>query len=163
VSTRLDRFRTAQENSGAGFDAALGELRAGAKRGHWIWYIFPQLDGLGTSAMSRNYAIRSVDEAAAYLRDPLLRSRLLAATTAVADQLHAPGRAVSLVDLFGSHVDVRKMVSSLTLFGGIARSQSARDPNVRPLADAAAAVLAAAKTQGFPACRYTLAQLGAVE
>src|SRR5690606_17445562 len=74
----LDRFHSAQDSPDAGFDAALRELQAGRKRGHWIWYILPQLAGLGMSGMSQRYAIRDAQEAVAYLQDPVLRDRLLA-------------------------------------------------------------------------------------
>lgn len=70
----LERFVTAQ--SGV-YESALRELRAGAKRGHWMWFVFPQLDGLGSSATSRRYAIQSLDEAAAYLAHPVLGPRLI--------------------------------------------------------------------------------------
>ena len=71
----LQRFRAAQEQGGA-YASALAELRAGRKRGHWIWFVFPQLDGLGSSPMARRYAIRSLDEARAYLADDVLGPRL---------------------------------------------------------------------------------------
>ena len=70
----LDRFREAQEHS---YATALAELRAGRKRTHWIWYVFPQIDGLGRSATARRYAISGLDEAKAYLADPILGARLL--------------------------------------------------------------------------------------
>ena len=65
----LDRFLVAQESS---YDGALGELRRGRKVGHWIWFIFPQIAGLGRSAMSQRFAIASIDEARAYLAQPVL-------------------------------------------------------------------------------------------
>ena len=83
----IERFKEAQDDPGSGFDCALGELQAGAKRSHWIWYVFPQLAGLGGSMASQFFGIRSVAEAEEYLSDPLLRSRLLAATRAVAEHL----------------------------------------------------------------------------
>lgn len=69
----LDRFVTAQE---ASYDTALAEIRRGAKRTHWMWFVFPQISGLGTSATSQRYAITSLDEARAYLAHPLLGRRL---------------------------------------------------------------------------------------
>ena len=73
VSDTLGRFKTAQANPRSGFTAALRELRAGQKRTHWIWSVFPQLAGLGASPMAVTYGLRDVDEATAYLQDPLLR------------------------------------------------------------------------------------------
>jgi len=69
----LDRFVAAQAGS---YQTALGEIRRGAKRSHWMWYIFPQVAGLGRSDMARRYAIRSLDEAEAYLAHPVLGARL---------------------------------------------------------------------------------------
>ena len=65
----LERFVKAQAGS---YELALDEIRRGAKRGHWMWYIFPQLEGLGSSPMAQRYAIRSLDEARAYLDHPVL-------------------------------------------------------------------------------------------
>lgn len=70
----LARFYSAQERD---YQTALAEIRAGHKRSHWIWYIFPQIAGLGFSSMSQFYAIADLDEAKAYLEDPVLRERLL--------------------------------------------------------------------------------------
>lgn len=72
--SRLRRFVLAQESS---YKGAISELRRGRKRGHWMWYIFPQLAGLGISPASQKYALRSLDEAAAYLAHPILGPRLL--------------------------------------------------------------------------------------
>jgi uncharacterized protein (DUF1810 family) len=127
-----------------GFAQAIGELRAGAKRSHWIWYIFPQLAGLGSSPMAEMYALRGVEEAEAYLRDPVLRERLLAAMNAVR------GHASSLRTLMGSQIDALKLVSSMTLFREVARR--VKDDDVR---DAADAILSAAGRQGFPECEFT--------
>ena len=69
VST-LHRFKAAQNSPHAGFQAALEEIRSGAKTGHWIWYVFPQLAGLGTSALSQTFAIEGREEAREFLRDP---------------------------------------------------------------------------------------------
>jgi uncharacterized protein (DUF1810 family) len=83
----LSRFTIAQDADDAGFEQALREIRSGRKRGHWIWYVFPQLAGLGTSSMSQMYAIANSAEAADYLRDPILGPRLLEITIAVSDKL----------------------------------------------------------------------------
>ena len=66
----MKRFHEAQASSHAGYAAALSEIRAGGKRSHWIWYIFPQLAGLGRSSTARFYALRDLDEAQSYLSDP---------------------------------------------------------------------------------------------
>jgi uncharacterized protein (DUF1810 family) len=103
----LARFVYAQATS---FDAAIGELRAGRKRTHWMWFIFPQLKGLGSSAIAQTYGIASLAEATAYLEHPVLGSRLDAAVAAV-----QASPAPSLHALFGSPDDL-KFRSSMTLF-----------------------------------------------
>lgn len=105
----LERFVTAQAGV---HDGVLAELRAGRKTGHWIWFVFPQLAGLGRSQTSRFYAIASLEEAGAYLAHPVLGPRLLACVDAV---LGLPA-AVGAVDIFGE-LDARKVHSSMTLFG----------------------------------------------
>ena len=107
MSNDLDRFVTAQAGV---YDGALAELRRGRKTGHWIWFIFPQVAGLGSSEMSRYYAIESLDEARAYHAHPILGPRLLACAAAV---LGVSGR--SAVEILGS-VDAAKLRSSMTLF-----------------------------------------------
>ncbi|WP_068080381.1 DUF1810 domain-containing protein [Novosphingobium rosa] len=106
-ASALDRFVAAQE---AAHDQALAEIRQEAKRGHWMWFIFPQLAGLGHSAMARRYAIASLAEARAYLAHPLLGPRYQACVAA----LQALKRK-DAQDLFGP-VDALKLRSSLTLF-----------------------------------------------
>ena len=103
----LHRFLDAQEGV---YAQALAELRAGRKRSHWMWFIFPQFDGLGVSPTSRRYAIRSLDEARAYLRHPILGRRLAECTEAVNDHDGLTARQV-----FGPPDD-RKLRSSMTLF-----------------------------------------------
>jgi uncharacterized protein (DUF1810 family) len=105
---RLQRFVDAQDRGGV-YQQALTELRAGRKRTHWIWFVFPQLAGLGQSAMSREYAISSLDEAAAYLRHPVLGPRLVECVDAVRA---ATGRSID--EVFGP--DAVKFRSSMTLF-----------------------------------------------
>jgi uncharacterized protein (DUF1810 family) len=104
----LERFRAAQAGA---FDAALSELRAGRKRGHWIWFVFPQVSGLGTSEMSRRYAIDSLAEARAYLADPTLGPRLRTCCEAL-DAL--PG-GTDIGTVMGG-IDALKLRSSMTLF-----------------------------------------------
>jgi uncharacterized protein (DUF1810 family) len=148
----LDRFKEAQKHN---LHGALAEINAGAKRGHWIWYVFPQLAGLGSSAMARTYGIAGIVEARAYLSDPMLRQRLLDITNAVDAQLK---RGVPLTRLMGSEIDAVKLVSSLTLFEDVARrlSASETDADYRDLAERARAVLDAAESQGYPRCQFTL-------
>jgi uncharacterized protein (DUF1810 family) len=149
----LERFRTAQDDPFAGFGSALAEMRAGQKQGHWIWYVFPQLAGLGSSRLAQAYGISGRAEAIDYLRDPVLRERLLTITEAVA--AHARD-GLSLVRLMNSRIDAQKLVSSLTLFESVAREHPGEGERYRSLTDAASTVLDAAGQQGFARCRYTL-------
>jgi uncharacterized protein (DUF1810 family) len=103
----LDRFITAQAGI---FDQALVELMAGAKRSHWMWFVFPQMRGLGISSMAQKYGIVSLDEAKAYLEHPVLGERLRRCTEAV---LQVQGRMLN--QIFGSPDDM-KFRSSMTLF-----------------------------------------------
>jgi uncharacterized protein (DUF1810 family) len=107
TSYDLDRFVSAQEGVYAG---VLDELRRGRKVGHWIWFIFPQVAGLGHSAMSQQYAISSLDEARAYLADPVLGPRLRECAATV---LATTGRTA--MEIFGQ-IDAMKLRSSMTLF-----------------------------------------------
>ena len=107
MQAELQRFVEAQ---GPVMDGVLGELRAGRKTGHWIWFVFPQLAGLGQSEMSRYYAIASIDEARAYLAHPVLGPRLRECASIVA----ACG-APRADDIFG-WLDAKKVRSSMTLF-----------------------------------------------
>jgi uncharacterized protein (DUF1810 family) len=109
TSVDLERFVTAQDEGGT-YPRAVGELRAGRKDSHWMWFVFPQLAGLGHSSMARKFALRSLAEARAYLEHPVLGPRLLECTSIVAE---TPGRSVE--DVFGA-VDAMKLRSSMTLF-----------------------------------------------
>ncbi len=102
----LNRFVAAQRDT---FDSAIAELRAGRKTSHWMWFVFPQIAGLGSSAMAQHYAIRDIQEARAYLAHPLLGPRLRAAAAAI---LAAPGSAEAIL----GPVDAMKLRSSMTLF-----------------------------------------------
>jgi uncharacterized protein (DUF1810 family) len=156
LSTRnLERFRTAQSDPHAGFEVALAEIKFGQKQGHWIWYIFPQLAGLGTSSLSQMYAIDGVEEAAAYLKDPVLSERLLTITIAVAERLNS---GVPLATLMGSRIDATKVMSSLTLFGRVAAALQKSEPRetVGALAGVAETVLKAGESQGYERCKFTL-------
>jgi uncharacterized protein (DUF1810 family) len=107
VSDDLDRYLVAQHRVYVG---ALDELRRGHKTGHWIWFIFPQIAGLGYSTMSQVYAITSLDEARTYLAHPVLGSRLRECATVV---LATRGRTA--VEIFGP-IDAMKVRSCMTLF-----------------------------------------------
>jgi len=158
----LNRYLEAQNDPHSGFAAALREIRAGGKQGHWIWYIFPQLAGLGYSALSRQYAIADLGEARAYLQNLELRARLLAITTAVAELLRE-GRPLTVV--MGSSIDATKLVSSLTLFAHVGRQlhDDEKLDTYEDLAALAEAILARAAEQGYPACRFTLDRIRAWE
>ena len=112
----LTRFLTAQD--GGVYDAALAEIRSGRKRTHWMWFVFPQVDGLGSSATSRHFAIKSAAEAKAYLAHPVLGARLVESMRAV---LGAPG--TSATQIFGSPDDM-KLRSCATLFASVSERGS---------------------------------------
>jgi uncharacterized protein (DUF1810 family) len=112
----LNRFLSAQEGV---YDRALAELKSGQKRTHWMWYIFPQIDGLGRSPTARYYSIKNIEEARQYLNHPVRGKRLLECTEAL---LAAKGRSLS--EIFG-YPDDLKFRSSMTLFEKIAGSGSA--------------------------------------
>jgi len=124
----LDRFRQAQDAPHAGFLAALDELRAGRKTGHWIWYVFPQLAGLGQSATAVHYGLAGRDEAAAYLRDPVLGERLVAAAAIVRARLSRPTPA---------------------------RRTAEGRPEFAAMAEHAGAILDQAAAQGYGRCAFT--------
>jgi uncharacterized protein (DUF1810 family) len=111
----LARFVQAQQRD---YDEALSEIRSGRKRSHWMWYIFPQFDGLGVSSTSKHYSIKSVAEAEAYLRHPVLGPRLLESAQAAVD---VEGR--SAFELFGTPDDM-KLQSCATLFAGVSPAGS---------------------------------------
>src|SRR3954464_1647353 len=103
----LARFVSAQRST---YEVALRELKAGQKRSHWIWFIFPQIDGLGSSSMAKQHGIKSMDEARSYIKHPLLGTRLLECTKTV---LQVKGRTA--LEIFGIP-DNLKFRSSITLF-----------------------------------------------
>src|SRR6478672_7305073 len=107
--TDLDRFKSAQASADGGFADALREIRAGRKTSHWIWYIFPQISGLGSSPTARHYALADAAEAEAYLRDPVLGERLVSIAEEVSRHLHGHS-PVPLRALMGSHIDALKLV-----------------------------------------------------
>ena len=107
----LQRFLDAQQHT---YNYALEEIRNGKKEGHWIWFIFPQIHGLGRSGMSRLYAISCAEEAIAYLDDPILGMRL----REISHELlrHAGTR---IEDIMGGGLDAMKLWSSMTLFDAV--------------------------------------------
>jgi uncharacterized protein (DUF1810 family) len=113
----LERFVRAQDGGGA-YARAVAELRAGAKTTHWMWFVFPQVAGLGRSAMARRYAISSAAEARAYLEHPVLGPRLVECARMVAG---LEGRSAE--EVFGA-VDALKLRSSMTLFARVAPEPS---------------------------------------
>jgi len=112
----LERFVSAQDGVGT-YDAALCELRAGRKTSHWMWFVFPQLAGLGRSATAQRYALSDLAEARAYLAHPVLGPRLREVTSAVAVLDDADPAQV-----LGS-VDALKLRSSMTLFARAAPAE----------------------------------------
>jgi uncharacterized protein (DUF1810 family) len=110
----LERFVDAQDGV---YESVLRELRAGRKSGHWIWFIFPQLTGLGRSEMSRFYGLASLDEARAYLDHPILGTRVRECVSAV---LGTSGATAD--QIFGS-LDAMKVRSSMTLFHSAAADE----------------------------------------
>jgi uncharacterized protein (DUF1810 family) len=111
----LSRFVGAQEGV---YDSALAEIRGGRKRAHWMWFVFPQLAGLGSSAISRQFAIRSAAEARAYLGHPILGARLVECCDAL---LRIDGG--SAAEIFGSPDDL-KLRSCVTLFASVSEHGS---------------------------------------
>jgi uncharacterized protein (DUF1810 family) len=111
----LQRFVRAQEGD---YDAALAEIRGGRKRSHWMWYIFPQFDGLGMSPTSRQYSVKSLAEAKAFLAHPVLGPRLLECAEAA---LAVDGRSAQ--EIFG-YPDDMKLRSCATLFAAVSHTGS---------------------------------------
>jgi uncharacterized protein (DUF1810 family) len=113
----LDRFVAAQDHGGT-YEAAVAELRAGCKRSHWMWFVFPQIAGLGRSPISERYAISSLAEAKAYLAHPVLGARLIECAEVLTHLQHHNAQ-----EIFG-RIDAIKLCSSMTLF-----AQAANPPN----------------------------------
>ena len=151
----LERFHQAQSATWGGYDTALAEMRAGRKSSHWIWYIFPQIDGLGRSSTAREYAIRDFGEACDFLRDPLLCARYTEIARAAAEHL---GRGAPVAELMGSDTDASKLVSSVTLFRAASLHLATDKAGLefKHLADTCDAILERANTQGYPPCAFTL-------
>jgi uncharacterized protein (DUF1810 family) len=111
----LSRFLKAQDRV---YDGVLSELRSGRKRTHWMWFVFPQIEGLGYSSTTQYYSIKSKEEARQYLKHPLLGKRLRECTESI---LALEGLSAS--SIFG-FPDDRKLISSMTLFASVAEPQS---------------------------------------
>lgn len=109
MDRELDRFVEAQDQGGT-YERALAELRAGHKTSHWMWFVFPQIAGLGQSEMSRRYAIASLEEARAYLEHPVLGPRLVECARALLDHEGPLAREIM------GEIDAVKLRSSMTLF-----------------------------------------------
>ena len=107
----LNRFLGAQESY---YADALREIKQGYKQSHWIWFIFPQMRGLGRSPMAENYGIKSIEEARAYLEDPILKKRLIEISSAL---LKHKGKSTAY-EILGT-IDAIKVRSSMTLFDHI--------------------------------------------
>ncbi|MQN00725.1 MAG: DUF1810 domain-containing protein [Lachnospiraceae bacterium] len=107
MSEGLQRFKDAQKDD---FETALSEIKAGKKRSHWMWYIFPQIHGLGMTGISRFYSIQSIKEAVDFMKDPVLGERLIEISSALLDlETDDP------YEVFGSP-DYLKLLSCMTLF-----------------------------------------------
>ena len=107
----MQRFLDAQKNQ---YYIALREMREGSKRSHWIWFIFPQIQGLGQSSESKRYGISDLDEAKAYLSHPVLGARLREITAEVLKHTDS-----SIRTIMGGGIDVKKFKSSMTLFDAV--------------------------------------------
>jgi uncharacterized protein (DUF1810 family) len=118
---RLQRFVEAQDEGGT-YEQVLAELRAGRKTSHWMWFVFPQIAGLGQSAMSQRYAIESLEEAQAYLEHPVLGPRLVESAQALLDH-----GGLSAAEILGE-IDAVKLRSSMTLFARAVQPASLRNP-----------------------------------
>lgn len=110
MNSRLDRFLTAQERS---YDAALSEIKNGRKRSHWMWYIFPQIAGLGMSSTAQYYSIADIEEAREYITHPVLGARLLEISRALLTLDGSDATAVM------GYPDDLKLRSSMTLFAQV--------------------------------------------
>ena len=152
----LQRFHDAQSDSYDGYANALAEMRRGHKSSHWIWYIFPQIEGLGHSSTARHFALHDLDETCAYLRDPLLRAHYEEIAGVVAEQLASGAK---LGHLMGSSTDALKLASSVTLFREVAAGLAKDDASFAPLAERCADILRHIAPQGYAPCAFTLERI----
>jgi uncharacterized protein (DUF1810 family) len=151
----LKRFHHAQASQWGGYTTALSEMRAGRKNSHWIWYIFPQIDGLGRSSTAHEYALRDLDEACSYLRDPVLRERYEEIASAVAEHL---SRGAPIEELMGGSTDACKLVSSITLFRAAATelTQDDNSPEFKRVSELCDSILQRTSAQDYPPCEFTM-------
>ena len=157
------------------YDGALKEMQGGRKHTSWMWWIFPQVAGLGRSHLAKKYAIQSLQEVVDFLEDPVLGAHYCEITEVVMKQICREG--VSLPHLFRKEIDVRKFISSITLFQWVAsRQQSLPVEEVEPpvldndygesggmsplnygrLLDFCTEIIMEADRQRFPPCQKTL-------
>ena len=113
MENKLDRFIHAQDDYGV-YEQALSEMKEGRKRSHWMWYVFPQIQGLGHSMNAKYYGISSLGEAKAYLAHPVLGVRLREVTLAL-----FPHKGKDIREIMGSEIDALKLRSSMTLFNQV--------------------------------------------
>ena len=141
----LDRVREAQQSGshGSHFSTALDEIRSGKKSSDWVWYVFPQIEGLGRSAMNQRFAVSNVDDGRRFLDDPTTGSNFQTVLEVALEHLES---GASLVQLMNG--DERKFVSSITLMRWLSIS-----PEVVELTQRA---LAASSAQGYMPCQATL-------
>ena len=152
----LQRFIDAHEGDGM-YAIALAEIRAGRKQSHWIWYILPNLRGLGYSETARFYAIDGQAEALAYYQHPLLGARLTEVAEAIVTVLST---GQTLEEVFGD-IDAKKTISCMTLFDMIGTDTAVQDcAHHQRFQSAAQTILATGVSQGLPRCMKTLALLG---
>ena len=124
----LQRFREAQDaGTPSAYQQAIAELQEGRKSSHWIWFVLPQLRGLGQSPTAKHFGIADLCEARSYLADKLLSKRLEQVIAIIANQLLQPSQ--TLINLMGSDLDANKTISSLTLFeaAGLVRATNFLD------------------------------------
>ena len=151
-TTSLERFREAQKEMHL---TAKCELASGAKRTHWIWYIFPQLKGLGHSNMCKHYDIQSGDEACAYLQDESLFKNYVELLSIVKIQLT---KGISLNNLFNGSTDAKKFISSLTLFNLAAKHLLSENfYQLSAFVELTNNLLKIIQTQGYKTCTHTRA------
>jgi uncharacterized protein (DUF1810 family) len=146
VDVDLERFRDGYRRD---LDRALAEISAGHKRSHWMWFIFPQVAGLGSSSTAAHYAIRDRAEAEAFLADPVLGVGYRRLVDAVWQQVI--GADTTIRALFG-RPDDQKLVSSLTLFADVAATLG---DDWAQMVTQANELLDRAQTQGLPRCATT--------
>ena len=152
----LSRFLIAQDRKSVSgktlFEQAISELEAGRKRSHWIWFIFPQCEGLGLSQMAVEFSL-DVSEAEEYLKHPILSERYLQALKAV--EKTAGKEKDSLLNLFQSKVDVLKFVSSATLFHIISTKSAEENEIVKEVNALTIKLLKVAVDEGEEPCGLT--------